>query len=228
MAGTFQSNGAGERLSRAALFKPGSVLVIGRFALAGGMPALPDGPKAVRSFALSFRPEGGGEWRTGMNDIPVFPVNTPQAFEEQLLASKPDPASGKPDPAAMKAFLARHPETAGAIKEIMATPFSTGFANARYNSLDAFRFINAAGVETAVRWSLEPVDAFIAETPDQAAEADKNYLFDALGKRIWQSAAQWHLVATIAKPGDPTNDATIAWPQDRERVDLGLVNINHI
>jgi len=32
------------------------------------------------------------EWRTGMNDIPVFAVRTAEAFNEQLLASKPDPA----------------------------------------------------------------------------------------------------------------------------------------
>ena len=51
----------------------------------------------------------------------------------------------------MKAFLAAHPETARAIQLINAKPFSSGFANATYNSLDAFRFVNAAGASTPVR-----------------------------------------------------------------------------
>jgi catalase len=123
IAGYFESNGYGVRLSKAAVFQPGRVPIIGRFALAGGQPYMADGPKAVRSMALSFRPPNGEEWRTGMNDLPVFAVRTAEAFNEQLLASKPDPATGKPDPAKMKAFLAAHPETARAIQLINAKPF---------------------------------------------------------------------------------------------------------
>ena len=37
----------------------------------------------------------GEEWRTGMNNTPVFAVRTAQAFHDQLLASVPDPATGK-------------------------------------------------------------------------------------------------------------------------------------
>src|ERR1700720_3384769 len=40
LTGWFDSNGAGARLSRAAVFKSGRVPVFGRFALAGGMPAM--------------------------------------------------------------------------------------------------------------------------------------------------------------------------------------------
>jgi catalase len=55
IAGYFESNGQGARLSKAVVFQPGRVPVIGRFALAGGQPYMADGPKAVRSMALSFR-----------------------------------------------------------------------------------------------------------------------------------------------------------------------------
>jgi hypothetical protein len=107
--GWFESNGNAVALSKAAVFAAGRVPLIGRFALAGGMPAQADEPATVRSMALRFLPSGGQEWRTGMNNIPVFVVNSAQGFYEQLLAFKPDPASGKPDPAAVQDFLARHP-----------------------------------------------------------------------------------------------------------------------
>jgi catalase len=228
IAGSFESNGQGTRLSRAVVFQAGRTPVVGRFAIAVGKPEAADGPQAVRSMALSFRPPHGEEWRTGMNNIPVFVVSTPQAFYEQLLASRPDPATGKPDPAARKAFLAGHPETVRALQAITAKPFSTGFANASYNSLDAFRFIDAAGVSTPVRWSMVAVEPFEPEKPDQTAVTDKNYLFDDVIAQIGRGPLQWHLVVTIGRPDDPTNDATVAWPDDRDRVDVGTLTIDHI
>jgi catalase len=226
LIGTFDSNGAGAQLSKAAVFKAGQVPVFGRFALAGGLPMMPDGPAAVRSMALNFTLPDGEVWRTGMNDIPVFPLKDPRAFYEQLVASEPDPKTGKPDPAAMKAFLAAHPETAKALAILRSKPFSSGFANAAYNGLDAFVFVDAAGKTTPVRWSVVPIDAFAPEPAD--VPADKNYLFDALIQRVNQAPAQWHLMLTVGQPGDPTNDATLPWPADRLQIDAGTLSVNRI
>jgi hypothetical protein len=44
----------------------------------------------------------------------------------------------------MKDFVVRHPETARALQILQGNPFSSGFADASYNGLDAFRFVNAA------------------------------------------------------------------------------------
>lgn len=226
--GNFAGNGQAVRLSRAGVFQAGSVPVIARFALAGGNPFLTDNPRSVRSLAVSFRPPGGDEWRSGMNDIPVFPVATPKAFHDLLVATAPDPATGKPDPARLKAFFAANPASARALQIMGSKPFSTGFANASYNSLDAFRFVNAEGTVTPVRWAMVAADPFVAETPGQVVPDDKNYLFDALAQRLKQGAAQWHLIVTIGQPGDPTSDATIPWPDQREHVDAGTLTIDRI
>jgi catalase len=228
IAGHLDSNGQGVRLSRAAVFRPGQVPVIGRLSLAGGQPYIPDGPAAVRAMGLAFRPSDGEEWRVAMIDIAVFIVKDPEGFYEQLLASRPDPATGKPDPAKMKDFVARHPETARALQIVQANPFSSGFANASYNGLNAFRFHSAAGAATPVRWSMAAVDPFEPEPPAQSAAQDKNYLFDAVIARIGQAPAQWHLVVTIGQPADPTDDPTTPWPSNREHVDVGTLTIDHI
>ena len=225
LAGWFDSNGNGARLSTAQVFKPGRTPVFGRFALAGGMPAMPDGPEAVRSMALNFTQADGEVWRTGMNDIPVFPMKDEKSFYEQLVATRPA-ANGKPDPAKIKAFFAAHPESMRAIGLIKGAPFSSGFANAAYNSLNAFRFVAADGKVTAVRWSMKPVDAFEPE-PEQAPK-DKNYLFDEFAQRLARGPAQWHLILTIGQPGDSTNDATVPWPADRESVDAGTLSLSTV
>ncbi len=228
VTGWFESNGNAATLSKAAVFAPGRVPLIGRFALAGGMPFQADAPATVRSMALRFLPPGGGEWRTGMNNIPVFAVNSAQGFYEQLLASKPDPASGKPSPAAMQEFLARHPETVRALTLIRARTISSSFADSTYNSLDAFRFVNASGISVPVRWATVPVQEVLPESGAQRTNADKNYLFDELIARIQRQPQQWRLVLTIGQPGDPTDDATLPWPEDRRHVDAGLVSIDRV
>ena len=228
VTGWFESNGNAATLSKAAVFAPGRVPLIGRFALAGGMPFQADAPVTVRSMALRFLPPGGREWRTGMNNIPVFAVNSAQGFYEQLLASKPDPASGKPSPAAMQEFLARHPETVRALTLIRARTISSSFADSTYNSLDAFRFVNASGISVPVRWATVPVQEVLPESGAQRTNADKNYLFDELIARIQRQPQQWRLVLTIGQPGDPTDDATLPWPEDRRHVDAGLVSIDRV
>jgi catalase len=228
VSGYFDSNGRGVALSKAAVFPPGRVPVIGRFALAGGQPYATDAPRTVRSMAILFKLPDGEEWRIGINNIPVFPVKTPQGFYDLLLASAPDPATGKPDPAKMSAFLAKHPESAKAMPLIGNNPVSSGFDNSTYNSLNAFRFINANGAVVPVRWSMVPVQPFEPISTTDPGKAGKNYLFDALIASIHSHPLQWRLIVTLGEPGDPTDDATIPWPADRQQVEVGTLTIDRV
>jgi catalase len=228
VTGYFESNGRGRALSKASVFLVGRVPIIGRFALAGGQPYVSDAPHTVRSMAILFKLPNGEEWRTGMNNIPVFVVNTAQGFYDQLLASASDPATGKPDPAAMNAFLAKHPESARAIRLIRSHPVSSGFANSTYNSLNAFRFIPDQGATVPVRWSMVPAQPFEPLDTAQPGQPGANYLFDALIAGIHAKPLQWHLVITVGQPGDPTADATLPWPPDRQQVDAGTLTIDHV
>ncbi|KQP75129.1 catalase [Methylobacterium sp. Leaf113] len=224
LAGRFESSGRGARLSKASLFGAGQVTpVTGRIALAGGQPYAADAATTVRSLALRFHLPNGEEWRTGNNDIPVFPVRTPEAFYEQLLAAKPDPGTGKPNPDALKAFFAGHPESAKAAALIKARTITAGFADDTFRSLNAFRFVARDGTETPVRWAFVPDQAATAESAAQSARADKNVLFDAFASAVRRAPVRWHLVATLGETGDPTADATLVWPTDRATVDLGSV-----
>ncbi|MGB6945839.1 MAG: catalase family peroxidase [Bryobacteraceae bacterium] len=225
VTGYFESNGAGRAVSKAQVFVPGRVPIVGRFALAGGMPYAADTPQTIRSLAILFKQPDGEEWRTAMINIPVFVVNTPQAFNEFLVASSPDPATGKNIPGAMNAFLAKHPETAAALQVIGKHPFSSGFGDSPYYALNAFRFVNAQGVSTPVRWFVKPDQT---SEPNSAAATGKNYLFDGLIAQLHAQPLRWHLILTIGQPGDSTADATAAWPPDRQQIDAGTLTINTI
>ena len=228
ISGYFESNGRGIALSKASVFLPGRVPVIGRFSLAGGQPYVADVPSTIRGMGILFKLPDGEEWRIAMTNLPVFTVNTAQGFYDQLLASAVDPATGKPDPSRMSRFLAKHPESAKAIQLIRSHPVSSGFENSTYNSLNAFRFINAGGAVVPVRWAMVPVQPFEPVGTASPGQDDKNYLFDALIASIHSHPLEWHLVITLGQPGDPTNDATLPWPPDRQQIDAGKLTIDHV
>ncbi len=225
VTGWFDAASDAATWSKAAIFRQQHVPIVGRFALAVGMPFAADEAGTVRSMALRFLPIDGGEWRTGMNDIPVFVVNSNAAFYAQLLASAPDPATGKPNPDAMKSFLEQHPETARALQLIAARPVSSGFVDDTYNSLNAFYLTNAAGTSIAVRWSAVPLQPFVANDAGAHAGADKNYLFDELVRQIALHPLKWQLVFTLGEPGDSTRDATLPWPKERRQAVAGTMTI---
>ena len=225
-SGTFQSNGAGAAVCKATVFKTGTVPVIGRFSLSGGLPYQPDKPDTIRGLALLLMPPGGQQWRTAMVNIPVFPDNTPQGFYERLLATKPLPATGKPDPQLMATFLARHPETAAAMKIINQSPPSSGFADSTFHGLNAFHFTNDKGATVPVRWMAVPLQT--VRPAGAAPSAQQDYLFDALIDAVTRGPLSWRLILTIGAPGDPTNDATKPWPDSRPTIDAGTITIDAV
>jgi catalase len=225
VTGYFDSNGQGQGLSKAQVFRAGRVPIVGRFALAGGQPFAGDTPQTVRSLAILFKQADGEEWRTAMVNIPVFVVNNPQDFHDFLVVTSPDPQTGKVDTAAVGAFVGKHPETAAALKEIGSHPFSFGFGDSAYYALNAFRFVNDTGKSTAVRWWVRPEQGGAA---GDFATTDKNYLFDGLITQIHSGPLRWHVIVTVGQPGDPTAQAASAWPADRQQIDVGTITIDTI
>lgn len=221
VTGYFDSNGQAQAYSVAQVFAPGRTPVVGRFAIPGGNPYAPDASVPIRSMALRFALANGQQWRTGMNSMPVFPVATPQAFYAQLQAQQPDPATGKPDPAKLAAFFAAHAETAAFRAWAKTAKPSASFATESYWSLDAFVFVDAHGRRQPVRWRMAPETSDAGSAANKAGDAD--YLAADLGERLAHGPLRWHLLVTLADPGDPTNDATKAWPDDRRTIDAGTL-----
>src|SRR6476661_6040564 len=98
--------------SRSALFSEASIPVVARFSIGGGDPNAPDAGKGPRGMGLEFRFADGSKQHMTMINAPMFFAMVPKTLLDNLIASKPDPATGKPDPAALKAFAATHPDSA--------------------------------------------------------------------------------------------------------------------
>ena len=228
VSGHFDSNGQGASISRARVFEAGSVAVIGRLSVAGGNPAQDDGSSRVRSLALRMTPQGGGEWRTAMNSVPVFPVRTPEALFDLLGASRAvqdaTQDATKYDKSSEQAFTKTHPEAAAFENWLRDHPPSSGFDNAAYYSVSAFRFIDRDGAARFVRWSVVP-DARYAPM-QEAQHGDPDFLERGLAAQLQRGPIRWHLIVTLAQAGDPTDDSTRLWPERRRQIDLGTLVID--
>jgi catalase len=207
VTGRFTSSGAAAALSRASLLAPGAVTpVLGRLSIAGADPHAPDAMARVRSMALQLTGMDGQQWRMAMNSFPFFVVATPQGFYDQAVASRPDPATGKPDPAKMAELLRKHPEIAKFQQWAKTAPWSNSWANTQFNGVNAFRFIDAAGHVSFVRWSMRPQLPFAAMDPAQRKDAEADYLTDDLSARLARGPLRWDMVVTVAAAADPIDD----------------------
>ena len=223
--GTYRANGAAVALSSARVFAQAETPVLGRLSIAGGDPHGLDAKARVRSMALLLRTDDGQEWRTAMNSFPFFPVATPAGFHAQTLASQPDPATGKPDPAKLAAFAAQYPEVKKFQAWAASAPWSNSWGNTEYNGVNAFRFTAADGSARYVRWSMRPQLPFAPLDASERDRADADFLAHDLAARLAAGPLRWDMVLTVAAPGDAVNDASQAWPDDREHVVAGTLEL---
>jgi catalase len=220
--GRFESNGGGSTLSRAQVFTRGEYPALGRFNLGTADPNAPDATVRVRGMGLRISTPDGQEWRAAMIDPPFFPVSTPQAFYELLLAS------ASKDPNAMGTFAGAHPEIAAFGAWAKSAPWTGSYAEDRFNGLNTFILVDNSGAEHAVRWSLLPTARAVPISPDDLAKRGPNFLEQEIAERVRGEPLRWTMVVTVANPDDPTADPSKAWPEDRRTVDVGTLTVQQI
>ena len=226
--GWFDANGAGGAVSRASVLKSGQYPVIGRFSLGGANPMAGDGRDVFHAMALLLRSRDGQQWRMAMDHTPLFPVADAATFLAFQRASRPVPATGQPDPAAMTAYLAEHPETKRYLDYLASAPLPDSFADATYYSINAFRFTNDLGVTRSVRWQMEPEVPLTALDKSRLSDLPRDALFREMIARTARGPSRWHMLLVVANPGDRTDNATIVWRGTHRTIDAGTLEVDRV
>jgi catalase len=227
--GTFTATPRAGELSRAEHLGGDEVAVLVRFSNGTGNPDLPDNERTDgRGMAVKFRAPGG-EVDSVTITIPVFFVRTPEDFLAFTRARKPDPETGQPDMEKLGALIAERPEIGAAVQLILPTltpPVS--YATCAYNSLHAFCLVGADDGRTWVRLRWEP-EAGEHVLPEEEIDAQgPHYLQEELRERLDREPIRFRLLAVLAEEGDPLEDPTQPWPEERERVELGTMELRSI
>src|SRR5471032_1609110 len=207
-AGEFVGTPAAAALSSSALFSGQTVPVVARFSLAGGNPNVPDAARNARGMALEFRLPGGALQHNTM-----------------LIAGKPDPATGKPDPEKLKAFFASHPDAMAQASFLQENAPPANFYNAAFYSIHTFKFIDAAKQEHMVRWRFIPQDGEKQLSAEELKTAPHDFLEAGLIARAKQGPVKWDMIVYEGEPGDPVDNATLAWPEARRHFKAGTLTI---
>ena len=227
--GTFTASPEAAPLSRAAHFSGKPVPVTVRFSDATGVPQIPDGdPKSnPKGMAIRFKLPDGGSTDIVANGQNGFPAGTPAdfvGFLGSVLTSGPD----APKPTPLDKFLATHPNTMRFLAiPNYRQPASFAVLDAYFGN-NAFIFVNAGGQRQATRYQIIPLAGNQHLDAAAAAAMSPDFLMDELRSRIGKAPVEFRLQAQLAGPNDPTNDATLVWPDDRKKVVLGTIRLNTV
>lgn len=224
--GEFVGSPEAAAYSKSGLFSGKSIPVIARFSLSGGNPKAPDAAKSARGMALQFKLTEGGLQHMTMLNTPVFGAMQPRTFLDLMVATKPDPATGKPDPEKIKAFKASHPDNLAQAEYLANNNPPASYANSSYWGIHTFKFINRENKNTLVRWRFVPQDGVKRLTDDELKSAPANFLEKTLIDRANKGPARWDMMVSIGEPGDPEDNPTLAWPESRRQIKAGTLTIS--
>ena len=227
-SGYFTGNAVGRTLSSASVFSGDKVPVVARFSLGGGNAKASDKSRSVRGLALQFNLPNGEQWLSANISAPVFFVARPEQFAPFLQARTPDPATGKPDPAKLKAFNDANPETLRQSAYLAKAPVPASYGTVNYWSANAFELVNAKGESQFVRWQFEPEQGVLGLTEDQMKSLPDDFLADELRKRVAAAPVAFEFKLQLAEKGDLLTDPTQAWPDERKLLPAGKLVIDRV
>jgi len=225
VAGTFTPTPDAAALSRAPHFHASSTPVTVRFSDFAGFPAAPDNdPNLSSPRGCAIRFHLGDHVHTDIvaHSANGFPVRTAQEFVEFLgavHASGPD----APHPNPIERFLGSHPKALVFVQ--MPKPIPTSFARESFFSVTAYKFIDAAGAISHVRYRILPDAGNEYLSAEGAAAKGPNFLMEELAERLASGLIKMNIRGQIAGDGDVVDDATEHWPAERAQVLLGVVTL---
>ena len=198
-----------------------------RFSNASGDPGEPDSIPDGRGMATKlYLPDGS---RTDILAVTAkrFFARTPEEFIEfNRAVSRAASGRPRPNPVKMLWYLARHPKAAPAVTALRELKPIPSYAQRRYNSLHAFRWVDAAGGGRHVRYSWLPEEGEATITSDEAKSRPPDYLQRDLAERLNDGRPiRFTLELQLAAAADPVDDPRLPWPEDRERVIAGTLEL---
>jgi len=194
-----------------------------RFSDFAGFPAVADNDSnnaGPRGMAIRFHLGEHVHTDIVAHSVDGFPARTGEEFVEFLRAVK---ASGPdaPKPSPIEKFLGQHPAALAFVQT--PKPLPTSFAKESFFAVAALRFVNGKGQTRYGRFRIRPEGGgeYLSET--EAAAKSANYLMDDIVARVAQGPVKMSIVVQLAAAGDPVDDSTAHWPEDRPHADFGTL-----
>jgi catalase len=221
----FRATPEAASLTRAPHMQGSAVRATVRFSNGSGDPAAHDNAREPRGMAVKFHLDDAGVTDIVSINHSVFIVRTPEEVLEFIRLRTPDPSTGRVDLEALVAFVGARPESARAAELFLSAPPLASFLRTPYFAIHAFRFVAAGGSERFGRYRWEPALEPASLSMEEAEQRPRDYLRDDLLAQLDEGSAFFTLVVQFAADGDDTTDPTTEWPDEREEVVAGRLEV---
>lgn len=220
--GTFTPTSEARTYTRAMHFQQPVPATV-RFSGGGGNPDAP--PSTTAGMATKFYlPTGRVTDLIALNAV-SFIAKTVDEVIGFVDAIEPDPVTGKKDDAKALAYISSVPSMAAALALRKQIPAPVSFSKNNYHAIHVFRFVNADGKVTHVKYHWVPEDGVEGQSVQAQQALARDYLFTEMEQRIGRGPVRFELWLEIGEDGDPLDDPTALWPDGRRRVLAGRLEL---
>jgi len=223
--GSFEASPDAAAISRAPHFNGTEVPITVRFSDGAPNTGVADNsPEAApRGMAIRFAVSTGTDIMAFSHN--GFLVGTGVEFLA-LVKAQAATDSSAPHPWPIEEFLNSHPRALKFVQDPKPVPES--FTTESYYANNALIFVDKTGRRQAGRYQLIPVNG--AKYLDDATAKGKppKFLQEELRDRLAAGPANFRLLLQLPNTTDQTNDGSIVWPDDRKKVQLGIVTITSV
>lgn len=221
--GRFRPTPAAAALTTAPHMQGDPVDVLARFSNGSGRPGVSDASRDVRGLAVKLQLPDGTATDVLAANARRFYSRTPEDFVAFTRAT-----AGRLAPIKLIGFVVRHPEAIGPLLDTARRRPPASYATTVYNSLNAFRWLDASGRPRDLRYRWSPVAGEAYLSPREARKRGASFLAAELRERLARGPVEFELRLVLAADGDPLDDSNRAWPENRENVVAGRLELTEL
>jgi catalase len=232
LRGRFVATPEAASLTTAEHMQGDEIAVVARLSNGAGTPYAVDRTSekkgGVLGMAVRFALPSGGLAAWAALNIETFPARVPDHFIGLTAARAKGLPFGLPNPLRFVSYLLSHPPVLGGVKAILAARTAVSFATAPFFGLHAYFAVDADGNRRAFRYRWVPLAGQASMSAAENRVLPPQYLVSELRGRLADGPVAWDLVLQLGEPGDPTDDLTQRWPEDRRLVTVGRLELDRL
>jgi catalase len=204
----------------------GEAPVVIRFSMAGGNPEADERARSPRGIGLQFQlaDDQPSHHLAGLS-VPLFAGKNPQQFLGLLRINR-QIQQGEATPEDRERYLLANPEAARQGAWVRSRLPAAEYTSDSYYGVHTFIAETKTGSLQPFRWQLVPEPGEQRLTEDELTSLPEAFLERRLAQRLAGDGDAWFLLQwVLGEPGDTTNDPSMLWPDDREKITVGRVQV---
>ncbi|MEW4372281.1 catalase [Paenibacillus kandeliae] len=221
----FRPNGEAAAWTHAPHLQQVETEAIVRFSGSSMNPVFADLKSPAKGMAVRFAlPDGQYSCLVGVT-VPVFFARTPGSFMDMVTFAR-KVQDGKAGWTEVLSEMVQHfDEAKDSLRYLQKLRPPRSYATVPYYCIHAYLLTQHDQPGQPVRFEWEPQAGTDHLSIHEARQQEDRYLEQELNQRLHQQPAIFTLYIVLGEPDDPTDDPTVVWPKQRQRVAIGELSI---